>query len=279
MLLELSVGDSYGFQFEYASKEFVEKYNDLSGYVQHPTHDIVPGNYSDDTQMSIAITRLILSNKDWTLVNIADFFVNTFKRDPIIGYSSKFQSFLEKVETGQELLENIIPDSDKSGAAMRAIPIGIYHSENEVVEKSVLQGQITHNTPDGLSAACASALLSHYFIYDKGNKKNAGEYITSFVDGDWTQEWHGKVGSKGWMSVLAAITAIRNHDNMADILKKCVSYTGDVDTVATIALGAASSCKEIKQNLPNSLIDNLTNATYGKDYIVALDRLLMKRKK
>jgi ADP-ribosyl-[dinitrogen reductase] hydrolase len=38
MLLELAIGDAYGAGFEYVSPDFVERYNDLSSYVQHPRH-------------------------------------------------------------------------------------------------------------------------------------------------------------------------------------------------------------------------------------------------
>jgi len=48
------------------------------------------------------------------------------------------------------------------------------------------------------------------------------------------------------MAVKGAITAILKQDNLADILKHCISYTGDVDTVATIAMAGASCSSLIK---------------------------------
>jgi len=52
--------------------------------------------------------------------------------------------------------------------------------------------------------------------------------------------------------------------------------TGDVDTVAAIAAGAASNSEEYIQDLPENLILGLENETYGRDYIVRLDESLMK---
>jgi ADP-ribosylglycohydrolase len=44
---------------------------------------------------------------------------------------------------------------------------------------------------------------------------------------------------------------------LSELLKDCIAFTGDVDTVATIALAAASCSEEITQDLPAHLIENL----------------------
>jgi ADP-ribosyl-[dinitrogen reductase] hydrolase len=272
MLLELAIGDAYGAGFEYATDN-ITLYNDLSRYVKHPTHAIRPGCYTDDTQMSIAIAEVIISGVEWTPLNLANQFVAAFKRDPREGYAGAFYDFLQQVKDGAEFLAKIKPHSDKSGAAMRAIPIGIFPSIEEVIEKCSLQAAITHNTPDGIQAANATALMSHYFIYGLGPKAQLGEFLETHVAGPhrWSQPYKGKVKSKGWMSFQAAITAISRNDTMSSLLKDCIAFTGDVDTVATIALGAASHSREITQDLPQHLIDNLENGPYGQAYLLNLD--------
>jgi ADP-ribosyl-[dinitrogen reductase] hydrolase len=52
LLLELAVGDAYGAGFEYLDAEMIRRQNDLSRYVKHPSHNIQPGSYTDDTQGS-----------------------------------------------------------------------------------------------------------------------------------------------------------------------------------------------------------------------------------
>ena len=52
-----------------------------------------------------------------------------------------------------------------------------------------------------------------------------------------------------------------------------------VDTVATIALGAASCSHEITQDLSPVLIHSLENGQYGLDYLRVLDRKLVVPKK
>lgn len=275
MLLELAVGDAYGAGFEYGGNELIQTHNDLSRYVKHPRHAIGAGRYTDDTQMSIAIAEAIVSGDPWTPSMLANKFVEVFKRDPREGYAGRFYEFLKHVQDGQQFLDEIHSDSDKSGGAMRAGPIGVFPTIREVIEKSAIQAALTHNTPDGTNAAIAAALMTHYFLYNLGPKQELGKFLEAHVEGQWSQPWHGKVKSKGWMSVRAAITALLKNDKMSDLLKSCIAFSGDVDTVATIALAAGSCSLEIERDLPDNLVWTLENGTYGKDYLIALDKQLL----
>ncbi|BAY24747.1 ADP-ribosylation/crystallin J1 [Calothrix sp. NIES-2100] len=273
MLIELAIGDAYGAGFEYADEMSAD--NDLSRYVKHPRHRLIPGSYTDDTQMSIAIAEVIVSQAPWTPQVLADSFVNCFKRDRREGYAGGFYDFLLNISDGKEFLAKIRPDSDKSGAAMRAGPIGIFSTPQKVIEAATIQAAITHNTPDGINAAVAAALMSHYFIYRLGTKRKLGQFLEGYVSGEWSKPWEGKVKSKGWMSVRAAITAVTRNHSMSELLRDGIAFTGDVDTVATIALAAGSCSEEIIQDIPMHLVNGLENGVYGRDYLIELDKQLM----
>jgi ADP-ribosyl-[dinitrogen reductase] hydrolase len=276
VLLELAVGDAYGAGFEYVDRDVIQAANDLSHYVKHPRHNIPPGWYTDDTQMSIAIAEAIISGEPWTPIMLASKFVEVFKRDPREGYAARFYEFLKRVRNGEEFLAQIEPASDKSGAAMRAAPIGLLPTLQEVIDKTTLQAALTHNTPDGINAAVAAALMTHFFVYDLGPKKDLGTFLDSYVPGQWSVPWRGKVKAKGWMSVRAAVTSVTASHQMSSLLKSCIAYSGDVDTVAAIALAAGSCSREIEQDLPDNLIALLENRPYGRDYLVGLDSQLMR---
>ncbi len=275
MLLELAVGDAYGAAFEYVDSGIVEAHNDGMHYHKHPRHEAPVGWYTDDTQMSLAIAEAIVSGDDWTPLMLANRFVEVFRRDPRTGYARGFHALLSRVGNGQELLNLILPDSDKSGAAMRAAPVGVYPTVSEVIQKTTVQARVTHDTPDGIRAACAAALMTHYFLYEHGPKADLGRFLEAHVVGTWAEPWHGKVKSKGWMSVQAACTAVMAHNCLSDLLRGCIAYTGDVDTVATIALAAGSCCREMQQDLPDNLVEQLENRAYGRDYILTLDKMLL----
>ncbi len=278
MLLELAIGDAYGAGFEYADTEMICQQNNLSHYVKHPRHNIQPGSYTDDTQMSLAIAEAIISGGPWKPAMLAQKFVEVFQRDPREGYATGFYHFLQHVRDGEQFLRDINPTSDKSGAAMRATPIGIYPTIPFVIERCTMQAALTHNTPNGINAAVAAALMTHYFLYHLGPKKDLGLFLEKHVYGHWASPWTGKVKAQGRMSMQAAVTALIRSDTMRDVLKTCIQFSGDVDTVAAIALAAGSCSTEIAQDLPAHLFDELENGQYGRGYIRLLDTQLMALK-
>jgi ADP-ribosylglycohydrolase len=73
------------------------------------------------------------------------------------------------------------------------------------------------------------------------------------------------------MSVRAAISALAASERLSDLLRRCVDYTGDVDTVATIALAAGSYSAEVEQDLPTHLLYGLEDTAFGWTYIEDLD--------
>jgi hypothetical protein len=110
-------------------------------------------------------------------------------------------------------------------------------------------------------------------MYGLGPKDELGHFLESHVVSPrrWSAPYEEKVKSKGWMSVRATLTALVQSHSMSQLLQRCIAFTGDVDTVATIALGIASFCPEIESNLPDHLIYTLENGPYGRDYLMELD--------
>jgi ADP-ribosyl-[dinitrogen reductase] hydrolase len=276
MLVQMAKGDAYGAGFEYAPGDFVLLYHRLLAYVQHPKHKLIPGVYTDDTQMSIANVEVILAG-DVSREALAQAYVDCFKRDQREGYAAGFYDFLCSVNDGSEFLEKMKPHSDKSGSAMRALPFGIYPDIETVIALTTLQSAITHNTFHGINAAVAAALMAHYFLYNLGPKSELGAFIEKHVPGSWAEPYTVPVAQKGWMSVRSAITAVMGADSMTEILRASVAVTGDVDTVAALALGAAAHCSEVKQDLPEFLETGLENGKYGRDFLVDLDAKLMAK--
>lgn len=287
MLVEIMIGDSYGAGFEFAKPErLVQLKNDLSTYYPHNLPGHLPaGSYTDDTQMSIAIAEHIVSDSPWTKEALAERFVATFKRDPRNGYSRKMQAILDSVSSGTEFLAAIVPNSDRCGAAMRSCPIGYFSSVPSVLSSARIQAKITHDTAEGIVSSQTIALASHYFLYNKGSKEDLFEFldvITNFdlVFKDKSDLWPIKtrVTSEAIPCVKAALSAIVRNNSMSDILKECIDYTGDVDSIAAMALGLASCIKkDMKNDLPEKLYIGLENGKFGLQYIRELDKTLAEK--
>lgn len=281
MMIELAVADAYACAFEYSRPGADDhRKNNLTQYYSHPRHKQIPGHYTDDTEMSLAIAELLVEGCEWTPINIANKFVSVFKRNgQKTGYSMSFYEFLCEVKDGKEFLTKIKPNSTKSGAAMRSNPLGYLSTVSEVMEKAAIQARVTHNTVEGVISSQAIALMSHCFIYDKLLKKDLPAYLERMLKGvyfwhDFEEPWSGKVGEQGLESAHAAVQTVATSNSLSEILMKCVEFGGDTDTVATMAIGAASCCKEIEKDLPEGLYWGLENGPYGKDYLISLDTRL-----
>lgn len=76
MLIEIAIGDAYGAGFEYVKDEVVRASNTLQGYIQHPRHGLQAGQYTDDTQMSLALAEALVEQSPWDAVSLAQRFVD-----------------------------------------------------------------------------------------------------------------------------------------------------------------------------------------------------------
>jgi len=283
MLVELAVGDAYGAGFEYCTPEFVADHNTLASYVQHPTHlGLSPGDYTDDTQMTIAITELLLSGKEWSPSTLAETFVEVFQRDQRIGYSKRFRALLHASATGADLRAQIVPGSDRSGAAMRTTPVGLLPTVEDVLHRAQVQARVTHDSPAGVESAQAAALAVHYCHHRLGPTSAVATWVDQQLHArggqqQWAQPWEGPVDARGVSSVRAALSALASTESLQDLLRTCIAYTGDVDTVATIAIAAGSCAIDIGQNLPRHLYGDLEDGPYGRSYLAELDQHLFAR--
>lgn len=282
MLVEMAIGDAYGAAFEFITPihaQVVGLINDGATHQKHPDFDIGMGRYTDDTQMAVAIALEMKEGHVLSRKGLADRFVETFKRDERLGYANKFYDFLKEVNSGAEFLDRIRPNSTKSGAAMRAGPTGLFREVTEVLEQAKIQAKVTHNTSEAILAAQAVALMTNFFVFQRQTadetKMVSNTWVADWVqhhlpDYDWSKDWEGWVDGSAISCAHAAITAVKNGTSYQDVLKRSIAMTGDVDTVAAIAM-FATSLTDLPNDLPQSLYDGLEDGEYGKRYLYALD--------
>lgn len=277
MLLEImAVGDAYGSSFENAPEAFVLANNDGLSYKQR--HKDRPlGLYTDDVQMAIAISELMLSDLKWTELNVANALVSSYKRDPRAGYARGFGQLLEDCADGEDLLLAIRPRSNRTGAATRSPPIGLFPEQAEVVDKASRQASVTHDTEEGRNSAIASALMVHWFAHCHGEKEDLRDFLARSAGGPWKATWFGPVKNLGYQAVLAALTAIEKSSTLTEVLFNSIAFSGDTDTVASIALAAASFCGSIKDDLAPGLREGLEDGPFGRGFLEGLDYKLHER--
>ncbi len=282
ILLAVAIGDALAAGCEYAN-ENVEACASLQGYVKHPKHPLPPGSYTDDTQMSLANAEAMLGRDNLYGNGFVNHWLNAFHRDQREGYAGFFYLFLLGHTDRESFLRDIIDTSDKSGGAMRAGVCGFFGSIDEVTAMARMQAAYTHNTVIGRNSAAAAALMVWHFR-NGGTKAGLMPFLKKRIvdfgpDIQWDDivPWSGKVRAQGYMHVAAAITAILESESYSDVLRKCCEFTGDTDTVAAIAMAAASQCQEIDPEIPDILFETLENGQYGRDYLIQVSQELEKQ--
>jgi len=276
MLTEIAIADAYGAGFEFCSEDKIILQNNLDLYSKHELYDIL-GKYTDDTQMSIAIAEFILSGQEWNKENIASKFIECFKRDVRLGYSEGFFNLLSKVESSKELLELIIPTSERNGAAMRSVPIGFLKNKEDVIALAKLQAQVTHDSLIGIQSSCAVALAAHFGTHQKGSIRDLESFLESEQYGNWDYNWKDRVSLNAYDTVSAALTCLLKHSSLSELLKSCINLGGDTDSVAAIAIGLATCFIEYKKDLPIQLYNNLNEDKYGIPFLLDLESKFLKK--
>lgn len=255
MLLRIAQADAYAMAVEYVKPsehpELITQALRLERYLRHPVHSLGAGQYTDDTQMSIAVAEVLLGG-ELAREAFADAFVRAFWRDPRDGYARHFQAFLEKTRTGAEFLRNIRPDSDKNGAAMRAVPIGVLADPVQVMRVAALQAQLTHDTLGGTGSAQMVALMSHYALHEAGPLSDLPRWLAHQMHlPRGFPRWEGdpvKGPGVGMATALAVLTLVSEQPSLLDILRTTIEWGGDTDSVAAIAWGIASA--RMREPLP-----------------------------
>lgn len=273
MLLEIAIGDAYGAGFEFSAREKIRLYNTLAAYVPHEL-GIEAGRYTDDTQMSVAVSEVLLSHGTMSSDVFADAYVRCYRRDPRQGYAKGLQGLLEECADGAALRKQIRPDSRRNGAAMRSVPLGLIPDKALLATVAREQASVTHNTHEGVLSAQVVALMAHFLLYERAALYDLPKLIQRETGFALKGEWSDEVECDAIQTLHAVNTALLRNRSISDLLRDCVNFGGDVDSVAAIAMGIASLTPEYMFDLPVSLVEGLERGVYGRDFLARLDAAL-----
>jgi ADP-ribosyl-[dinitrogen reductase] hydrolase len=269
MIYEMAVADAYAIAFEFVKDPAAHGLrNDLATYQQHPKYDgLKPSQYTDDTQRSIVNAKVVLSHMAHDPYAFVRGMQREFRDDPRDGYSRNFQQFMIDNQNTYPLdwVKAITLRRASNGSIMGAAPIGYLGSPVEVRMAASFQAMITHSVA---TAPCAQAiaLAAHYFIYDLGPKDELLAFLLDEVEdaerilGDIVLGYGfpvGPVPMQAGATMTAVMQLIHKHDSLADILREAVTIGGDTDSVAALAVGIASTSREVTSDLPAVLIEGV----------------------
>jgi ADP-ribosylglycohydrolase len=191
-------------------------------------------HFTDDTVLTVALADSILHGADYV-----DKLKEYFHRYPHAGYGGTFYSWALS-------LKRTPYNSWGNGSAMRVSPVGHAHdSLEEVLEQARKSAEVTHNHPEGIKGAQATAAAIFLTRSGKG-KAEIKQYVadTFSYDLDRTLDdirphYCFDVSCQG--SVPESIIAFLESDDYEGAVRNAVSLGGDSDTMACIAGGIAEA--------------------------------------
>jgi ADP-ribosylglycohydrolase len=215
--------------------------------------------FTDDTVLTVAIANAILSGEPYV-----DSVRRIGRRYPGAGYGGAFIHWLHSPDAGPY-------NSWGNGSAMRVSPVGFaFTTEKEVLSQAKATAEITHNHPEGVKGAQATALA--VFLARTGNDK---EFIRSRIasqfdyDLDRTVEdirptYSFDVSCQG--TVPEAIVAFLDSRSYEDAVRNAISLGGDSDTLACITGGIAEAFyggvpQEVRDKVRELLTPDLWSVT------------------
>ena len=208
--------------------------------------------YTDDTVMTLAVGLTFLdaqpsASDDWILRILANRMRQFGKMYPNAGYGGMFRRWLRNPEYQAY-------NSFGNGSAMRVSSVAwLYNDIDAVRHAARLSAQVTHNHPEGIKGAEATA--SAIFLARTGNSKaEIKEYIVREFGYELNRTCDeirpGYFHTETCMdTVPEAITAFLEGDSFEDVIRTAVSLGGDCDTLTAIAGSIAEGFYGVPEHL------------------------------
>lgn len=241
-------------------------------------------NYTDDTVMSIAVAMWLwhcrgCGREDYLLQQLENEILWTASKYhcPVGGYGGAFRKWLFRPSLLPPFDDKYGPlpyesvtgrhpyGSWGNGSAMRVSACGWFYDTLEETERvAALSAVITHNHPEGIKGAQATA-AAIWMARSGRSKAEIKAYIESKYGYDLSRTYEYLNRTYEWDSscqgtVPEAIIAFLESTDFEDAIRKAVSMGGDSDTLACITGGIAEAfyggvpkhiLKEVCSRLPD----------------------------
>jgi len=184
--------------------------------------------FTDDSVLTVAVADSVLTGRPY-LESMRDI----GRRYPDAGYGGAFIHWLHSHDPRPY-------NSWGNGSAMRVSPVGFaFATEEEVLHQAQKTAEISHNHPEGIKGAQATALAVFLArtVHDKENiRRQIGQRFDYDLDrtvDDIRPGYTFEVSCQ--RTVPEAIIAFLDSQSYEDALRNAVSLGGDSDTLACIA--------------------------------------------
>lgn len=190
--------------------------------------------FTDDSVMNIAVAEWLLNGG-----SLAEIMRKYGREYPNLSYGTHFQQWLSNDEAGPY-------NSFGNGSAMRVTPIAWFSNDlEEVLQKAKESAEVTHNHPEGIKGAQATA-AAIFLARTGASKAEIKEHISKVYNYDLNRSCNEirkiyKFNETCQGTVPEAIIAFLESWDFESAIRLAISLGGDSDTLACITGGIAEA--------------------------------------
>ena len=274
--LGLAVGDALGATVEFLTpNEIRYQYGELSDIVGGGWLKLKPGQVTDDTQMSLAMSAAIIEVGGWNLSRIADHWGRWLKSKPIDVGNTCRRGLTRYLRDGS--LEAPFSDGDAgNGALMRNLPaVLLAFRDPDLLDRySLEQARVTHHHPFSDAATVCFARMMAALLSDEGtgdtepqrikhNLRKTRDIAAALVE-QHRQFRYQPYPKRATAYVIDTAQTVLHHFFSTDSFESCLIATvnqgGDADTTGAIA-GMLAGAHYGVEAIPGRWLKRLDPAT------------------
>ena len=233
-----------------------------SAYEFHPTRDygfdlFTPKTtFTDDTVLTMANAQWLLEDESHSPETLVKIMQDMCRRYPGRGYGGRFAHWI--IDSDPQPYSSF-----GNGSAMRVSPVGYYaKSLDEALELAKISAEVTHNHPEGIKGAQATAAA--IFLARQGKTKSE---ISTYVHDTFNYDLSRTLeeirpdytfDETCQRTVPEAITCFMEGKDYEDVVRLAVTLAADADTLAAIAGSIASAAMEVPNEIAQRVISLLS---------------------
>ena len=229
-----------------------------SAYEFNPTRDhdfelFTPkSSFTDDTVLTMANALWLIDDEHHTHERLVEIMLDLCRRYPNRGYGGRFANWICDKDPQPY-------NSYGNGSAMRVSPVGYYaQSLEEALALAKVSAEVTHNHPEGIKGAQATAAA--IFLARRGkSKQDIRDYVAQTFDYDLSRTLDEirptfTFDETCQRTVPEAITCFMEGKDYEDVVRLSVALAGDADTIAAIAGSISSAVDEVPNGITQQVI-------------------------
>lgn len=261
-LYGVACGDALGATLEFTTID--QRKPKLRNIVGGGWLNLQPGEWTDDTEMTLAVARGILEDPEDPIEAIGRHFMTWRATNPpdIGGTISRVLSICSQNgghwHAAAQYLHHLNGQTAGNGALMRTLPVGLFYRDSaEIFERAISIARMTHwDIRAGLTCAFYCLFVA-FMLKDVGSKKAAQamamQTMSSIIQDEDKDYWASRISAllfdinpnkicpNGYTvdSLICALWAFAQHDSLEECIVVAVNLGGDADTIGAIAGGLA----------------------------------------